>query len=365
MEEITRPTVMEVSLKNLNYNIEQIQKYVGENVKLMPVIKANGYGTYINKKMDFLSKFDIVAVAIVDEAVAIRKTGYQGEIFVLNQAYKDEIDKIVRYNISVGISSNDFLDELGKRTENIRVHVEIGTGMGRTGINPNRVEEYINHVRSYSNITLDGIYTHLSSADCDDEYTKKQLESFKYAVQKAKEIGCNPKYIHCSASNGILNYRDSNYNLVRPGIILYGYQSFEGALEKIDLKPICKLKSKITFLKEVETGTSIGYSRSYITNRKTKVATIPIGYADGFSRVLSNKGEVVINNKKVPIIGSICMDGFMADVTDLENVKIGDDVYIWDNELITVEDIAKEMGTINYEVLCTISNRVPRIFIDE
>lgn len=363
MDKITRPTVMEVNLSNLKHNIKQIQDYVGNSAKLMPVIKANGYGTYINKRLDILNMFEIVAVAIVDEAVEIRKLGYEGKIFVLNQAYKDEIDKIIQYDISVGISSLGFLEELGKRDEKVRVHVEIGTGMGRTGINPNRVEEYVGKLRSYDNIELEGMYTHLSSADCDDEYTKKQLESFKRAVDKAKEIGCDLKYIHCSASNGILNYRDSNYNLVRPGIILYGYESFEGALDKIDLRPISVLKSKVTFLKEVEAGTSIGYSRSYITNKKTKVATIPIGYADGFSRLLSNKGEVVIKGKKVPIIGSVCMDGFMADVTDID-VEVGDTVYLWDNENITIEDIAKQLGTINYEVLCTISDRVPRIFTD-
>ena len=362
--EVTRPTVMEVSLENLKYNISEIQQFVGDGVKLMPVIKANGYGTYINKRIDILNHFEIVAVALVDEAIEIRKLGYQGEIFVLNQPYKAEIDKIINGNITIGISSNDFLMELGKRTEKVNVHVEIGTGMGRTGINPYRVEEYINEIRKYSNINIEGIYTHLSSADCDDAYTQKQLDSFKMAVDKAKQIGCDLKYIHCSASNGILNYQNSYYNLVRPGIILYGYESFDGALNKINLKPICKLKTKITFLKEVEAGTSIGYSRSYITRRKTKVATIPIGYADGFSRLFSNKGEVIINGKKAPIIGSICMDSFMADVSEIENVKLGDDVYIWDNHLITVEELAKKIGTINYEIICTISERVPRIFIE-
>ncbi len=143
---------------------------------------------------------------------------------------------------------------------------------------------------------------------------------------------------------------------------MYDYEPFEGAKKKIDLKPVCKLKSKITFLKEVEEGTSIGYSRSYITRRKTKVATIPIGYADGFKRELSNKGYVLISGKKAPIIGSICMDGFMADVTDID-VSVGDDVYIWDNENITLEEVAKLAGTMNYEMMSTIMHRVPRIFI--
>ena len=173
--EITRPTVMEVDLKAFKHNIDQIKKYVGEDVKLMPVIKANAYGTYINKVNEEINKFDIVAVATVDEAVELRIQGYEKEIFVLNQAYKEEIEKIVKYNITIGISSDSFADELGKINDPVSVHIEIGTGMGRTGINPKRVEEYIKKVRNYKNVKIEGIYTHLSSADSDEEYTKKQL----------------------------------------------------------------------------------------------------------------------------------------------------------------------------------------------
>lgn len=361
--DITRPTVLEVDLSAFRYNVSQIKNMVGEGVNIMPVIKAEGYGTYINRRVDILNEFDIVSVATVDEACYIRKNGYQKEIFVLNQPYKDEIQKIVDNNISVGISSNSFLEELGKREEKIKVHVEIGTGMGRTGINPARTNEYITRVLSYGNIVIEGIYTHLSSADIDIEYTSKQLASFERAVNDAKEL-VDLKYIHSSASNGILNFPNSYYNLVRPGIILYGYESYDKTKEKIDLKPVCKLKSKVTFLKEVGENTSIGYSRSYITNKKTKVATIPIGYADGFKRSLSNKGYVLINGQKAPIIGNVCMDSFMADVTDIENVNVGDDVYMWDNENITVEEVAELAGTINYELICTVGQRVPRIFKD-
>lgn len=361
--EITRPTVLEVNLKNFEHNVNQIQNYVGKDVRLMPVIKASGYGTYINKVLEIVNKFEIVAVAVVDEAIELRNLGYTKEIFVLNQPYKDEIEKIVKYDITVGISSLGFLEELGKQTGNVKIHIEIGTGMGRTGINPSRVEEYITEVEKYPNVQIEGMYTHLSSADIDFEYTEKQLNSFERAVETAKNILGELKYVHCSASNGILNFPNSYHNLVRPGIILYGYDSCEGSVEKLDLKPICKLKSKITFLKEVEANTSIGYSRSFVTSRKTKVATIPVGYADGLRRTLSNKGEVLIRGKRVPIIGSVCMDSFMADVTDLDEVAAGDDVYIWDNENITVEEIAKTCGTINYEILCAVSNRVPRVFV--
>ena len=361
--DIIRPTVMEVDLNAFKYNVSQIKKYVGEDVKLMLVIKANAYGTYINKRIDVLENFDIVAVALVDEAVELRKIGYTKEIFVLNQPYKDEIPKIIENQITLGVSSESFIEALGKRREEVKIHVEIGTGMGRTGIHPYKVDQFAEKIKKYTNIKVEGMYTHLSSADYDLEYTNKQLNSFKAAIDAGRECFGAFKYIHCSASNGILNCSNSYYNLVRPGIILYGYESFDETMQKIDLKPVCKLKSKVTYLKEVKEGTSVGYSRNYITTRNTKIATIPIGYADGLKRALSNKGEVVIKGKKASIIGSICMDSFMADVTDLEDVSVGDDVYIWDNENITVEDVAKACDTINYEIICTVSERVPRVFI--
>ena len=361
MLDITRPVFLEVNLKEFEYNINQIQNYVGKNVEIMPVIKANAYGTYINKRLEILNKFNIVAVATVDEGVEIRNLGYEKEIFVLNQPFESEIEKIIKYNIVVGISSHDFALKLGETDENVTVHIEIGTGMGRTGIHPYKVEEYIKSMPS--NVKVEGIYTHFSSADIDEDYTKKQLTSFNIAVNKAKELLGEIKYIHSAASNAIINYPESHFNLVRPGIIIYGYPAADNTLDKINLKPIAKLKAKISYLKEVEEGTSIGYSRSFITKRKTKVATIPIGYADGFRRDFSNGWEVLINGKKVPIIGKICMDSFMADVTDLQNVKVGDEVIIWDNENIHLEDLAKKCYTINYEVLSTISSRVPRKFV--
>ena len=360
MDEITRPTYMEVDLNNFNYNIQQIKTKLGKNVKIMPVIKANGYGTYINYRLDIINQFDIVAVATVDEAVFLRKLGYEKEIFVLNQPFKTEIEKIIKYNIIVGISSIDFANNLSKYNDIIKVHLEIGTGMGRTGINPNRVAEYLGLLSS--NIKVEGVYTHFSSADTDDEYSKKQLQSFTKAVNTAVGILGDIKYIHAAASNALLNYPDAHFNLVRSGLIMYGYPSAEDTLDKINLKPIAKLKSTITFLKDVKKGTSIGYNRSYITQKDTKVATIPLGYADGFRRTFSNGWKVLINGKTVPIIGKVCMDSFMADVTELNDVKVGDEVIIWDNENIMLEDLARKCDTINYEILCTISERVPRKF---
>lgn len=359
--EITRPSCMEINLDNFQYNIEQIKNNIGKDVKIMPVIKANGYGTYINQRLDVINQFDIVAVATVDEGVYLRELGYKKEIFVLNQPYENEIKKIIQYSIVVGISSVEFAKKLAETNKKVTVHVEIETGMGRTGINPCKIEKYLKGLSQ--NIKVEGIYTHLSSADNDNEYSKKQLASFRIAVEKAKEILGEIKYIHAAASNALLNYPEARFNLVRPGIIIYGYAGEKNTFEKINLKPIAKLKSKITFLKVVEEGTSIGYNRSYITTKETKVATIPMGYADGFRRTFSNGWEILINGKKVPIIGKVCMDSFMADVTEIENIKVGDEVIIWDNENITLEQLAGKCNTINYEILSTISHRVPRRFI--
>ena len=359
--EITRPAYLEINLNNLQYNINQIQNKVGKDVEIMPVIKANGYGTYINQRLDVINQFDIVAVANVDEGVYLREIGYEKEIFVLNQPYESEIEKIIKYNIIVGISSYGFAEKLAETNKKVTVHVEVGTGMGRTGVHPYKIEKYLNSLAP--NIKVEGIYTHFSSADIDDEYTKKQLESFNIAVSKAKEILGNIKYIHAAASNALLNYPEARFNLVRPGIILYGYAGADDTFEKIDLKPIAKLKAKVVFLKNVPEGTSIGYSRSYITTKETKVANVPIGYADGFRRNFSNGWKVLIKGKKVPIIGKVCMDSFMVDVTDIDDIQVGDEVIIWDNKNITLEQLAEKCDTINYEILCTIGKRVPRKFL--
>ncbi len=359
--EITRPTVMEISKENFKYNVEKIREYVGTEVDLMPVIKANGYGTHINKQLDLIEQFNIVALATVDEAIEVRNIGFEKDVFVLNQPGLEEIDKIISNNVVVGISSSEFADEVLRRNQKIRVHLEIETGMNRTGIKPESLQSFIDKYKDVLNI--EGIYTHLSSADYDEEYTEYQISEFNKALSIAKNNDIELKYIHASASNGILNYPKAHFNLVRPGIILYGYAASDSTFDKIDLKPIASLKSKIVYLKEVDENESIGYSRSFKTKGITKIATIPIGYADGFKRTFSNGWEVLINGKRAKIIGKVCMDSFMADVTDIPDVKVGDEVIIWDNKEIKLEDLSNKCDTINYEIISQIGERVPRKFI--
>ena len=359
-----RCSYMEVDMNKFKSNMDKIQKYVGDDVTLIPIIKANGYGTYINKNTSYFNTYKIVAVAIVEEAVQLREDGYENEILVINQPASDDIEAILENNITIGISDKTFINKIGNTGKSVKVHIEIETGMGRTGIAIDELEEYIKLIKSFDNIRVEGIYTHLSSADIDKNYTEGQLAKFDKAVNMIKKSFDTIKYIHCNASNGILYYKDHSYNASRPGIIMYGYESNPGAKEIIDFEPICTLKSKITFLKKVPTDYSISYCRKFITKRESIIATIPLGYADGIRRSLTNNGYVVIRGKKAPIVGTVCMDSFMVDVTDIPGVSIDDEVYIWDNNLITLEDVAKECNTINYEIMSGISSRVPRVFID-
>lgn len=358
-----RQTVLEVSCEAFKRNVQEIKKYIA-NKEIMPVIKANAYGTYINKNLELIEDFKIVAVAMVLEAIELRKIGFENKIFVLNQPYSEDIPNIIKYNVSVGISSKEFLEELKKYNSKIRVHIELETGMGRTGVNLKDLEEFIKLVKENENIEVEGVYTHFSSADDDFEFTKKQIEKFEVGVKIVKKEFPKLKYIHSSASNGLLNFKSNICNLVRPGIILYGYEACKTTLDKIKLIPTTKLKSRICFIKEIEKGTSISYGRKFISDSKMRIATVGIGYADGIRRTLTNKGEVVIKGKKAKILGTVCMDSFMVDITDIENVNIGDEVFIWDNDIVTLEEIAKNCDTINYEIISTISDRVPRRFVN-
>lgn len=358
-----RNTVLEISRKAFLNNYESIRKYVGKEVAIMPVVKANGYGTYLNKDSELMNRFDIVAVAIVDEAVKLREYGYNNDILVLNQPYIDEIDSIVDNNIIIGISSDEFLEEVIKKNVNLRVHIELETGMGRTGVLKEKLDSFLEKLNC-SNIVVEGVYTHLSSPDIDYEFTNKQIILFEEEVLKVKEKFNNIKYIHCAASNGLLNFDIGICNMVRPGIILYGYPSAKSMISKIKLDPVAKLKSKISYIKDIKTGDAISYGRSFVAIKDMKIATVGLGYADGIRRSLSNSFEVLVNGVKCKIVGKICMDSFMIDVSNVLDVKVNDDVYVFDNEYVTLDEMALVCETINYEILSTIGERVPRIFID-
>jgi len=369
-EEHMRNSFLEVNLNNVSYNIQQIKKFVGDNVTVMPVIKANAYGLGAEKLKNILEKEKIskVAVAIVDEAIKLRKAKFNMDIIVLNELLEDETEQIVDYGLTAGVSVFKIAEKINEYSKKkgviTKIHIEIDTGMGRVGLKIQEVLSFVKNITSkLTNLEIEGIYTHLSSADSSTAFTKQQISKFETVRKQLVESGFKFKYYHISASGGILKYPEAHYNMVRPGIIIYGYLPNENMKDIIDLKPTTKLKSSIVFIKDVEKGEPISYGRTYITSKKTKVATIPIGYADGVRRGLSNKGNVIIHGKLAPIIGNICMDNFMVDITDIPDAKIGDEVILWDNDKIKIEDIADVCGTINYEILCGVQNRIPRKYI--
>lgn len=359
---------LEVNLNNFENNLEKIQNYVGNNVKIAPVIKANAYGIGTEKLRDIFERknIDIVVVATLEEGIKLRRQGFKMQILLLNELLPYEANEAVKNDLTIGVSDIYVLkalnDEAGKYNKKVKVHIEIDTGMGRVGIKPENAISFFEKVRELNNIEIEGIYTHFAVADTDRKYTKMQIETFNNAINKLENNNFKFKYIHSSASSGILNFKEAKLNMVRPGIIMYGYMPNEKMENTLGLKPVTKLVSHIVFAKEIEKGTSISYGRTYISENKRKIATIPLGYADGIKRILSNRGKVYINGKYAKIVGRICMDNFMVDVTDID-VKVGDTVYIWDNENISIEEIARLCDTINYEILCTISNRIKRIYI--
>ena len=357
-DNINHPTKMIININNFKYNVKEIKKVLNKDTKIMPIMKANAYGTYLNTRLDILNMFNIIGVANPSEGIFLRKIGYKKDIFILNQIDLLDLDNVINNDLIIGISDYTFIKEICKRKDYIRVHLEIETGMNRTGINKVNLEKVLKLLQTSKNISVEGIYTHLSSSDTDYYYSLNQLKTFDECISIIKNYFPNIIYIHTLASNGILKYPKYQYNLVRPGLILYGYSDMNNI--NLNLKPVSILKSKIIFIKQVPKNTSIGYNRDYITTKKSIIATIPIGYADGFHKNLLYS-NILIKNKLAKVI-SICMDSIMVDVTNIKDVKVNDDIYIWDNKKITIEKIAKYSNTINYEILCNISNRIPRIF---
>lgn len=384
---------LEVNLKAVENNLKKIKNIVGEKVNVAPVIKADAYGLGATKLKNILEKQNIkmCIVATIDEAIKLRRSGFKIDILTLNELLPYEAPKVVKYNLTVGLSDLEVAkkinDEVEKYDENaknhnknlvngvnknnsklmhknrkINIHIEIDTGMGRVGINPKNALEFMKEISKLPNLNVEGIYTHFSSADSSKEYTEMQINLFNKTIEELKKSGYEFKYIHSSASSGILNFKNAYFNMVRPGIVTYGYMPDKSMENTLKLEPATKLISHIVFIKEVPKGTAISYGRTYIAKEKRTIATIPLGYADGVKRILSNRGRVYINGKYAPIVGNVCMDNFMVDITGI-NARVGDEVILWDNENITVEEIADLCNTINYEIICTISKRVGRKYI--
>lgn len=365
-----RPCYAEVDLNILEQNYFNIKKITKKNI--IAVVKANAYGHGL---VEVAKKFvecgvNMLAVATVEEAIELRNYLKNTEILILGHVANTQVETCINNNIKFPVSSFEsalYVSNVAKMLKkNAFIHFAIDTGMGRIGYlcheENDTVIDTILSINKLSNISLDGIFTHFASADdIDLDFTFKQHNLFKSIVLKLKDKGVNPNYIHCQNSAATFVLDDDFCNAVRVGISLYGYKPSE-FVDAVDIVPCLSWVCEITHIKKVPKGTPIGYGSTYKTARDSVIATIPVGYADGFRRSLSNKGFVLCNNVQVPVVGNVCMDQTMIDVTDVKECSIGDKIYLISKDN-TAEVMAEQLDTISYEVLCDISSRVPRIYI--
>jgi alanine racemase len=366
-----RPTVGEVDLRALEFNYRQIQKRIPEGVKLLAVVKADAYGhgaIPVSLKLEKIG-VEYLGVAIPEEGMELRRGGVKAPILVLGGFFGGEVEQIFRFRLTPIIFRKDSLKLLSREAERrrrkVKVHLKVDTGMGRLGVPFNLWPDFLEEMKRFPKIEIEGILSHFSMTDGEEGYTQNQWRLFQRAVTIAREIGISHKYLHMANSATLTAFPMYSAKLVRPGIMLYGSYPSPAFRALIPLKPVMTLKTCIYFLKSVSTGTRISYGGTFTTKRESLIATLPIGYADGYSHRLSNHGEVLIRGKRAPVVGKVCMDFIMVDVTDIPHASVGDEVVLMGKqgrEQITAEEIAKKINSISYEVLCSIGKRVPRIY---
>lgn len=371
-----RPVWAEVNLDKLEHNIREIKKVCGDK-KIMAVIKADAYGHgALNIAPVLLENgADSFAVAVLSEAIELRRAGIDCPILILGFTPPSFIDDIIKYDIDQTVFSYDFaksLSECAKRKNKIaKIHIAMDTGMGRIGYLPN--EESIDEIIKISelpNLKIMGAFSHFSTADeMDKTYTNMQVERFNWFLNelKKREVCIGKTHIYNSAA--IIDLQEGLGDQVRPGIILYGYYpSNEVNKDIISLKPVMSLKTNVINIKKLKKGEYVGYGRKFVTKEDTMIATLPVGYADGYSRLLTGKAKVLVKGQFAPVVGNICMDQCMIDVSHIENVNVGEEVTLIGEDggnSITAEELANLIGTISYEILCVLGKRVPRVYIKE
>lgn len=371
-----RPTKAIVDLDRLRFNFESVRRFIGAGTEVMAVVKADAYGHGAKECSKALQESGVqhFGVALPEEGVELRKAGISGRIVCFgNWSGQEQMMVAARLTpVFFEIQRLKAFDESAHAQNIIHpVVIKIDTGMGRVGVPFGSVGELASEATKLKNIEIEGLMTHFSSADePENELTETQIKRFNEAVEIFRAKGVQPKYLDMANSPGSVVFPNSRSNLVRIGGLLYGLggdvlpQGFPGP----ELKPVMSLHSKVSFIKKVPAGTTIGYGASFVTNRESVIGTIPIGYNDGYRRGLSNRSSVLINGRFAPIIGRVSMDWTTVDLTDVSEVKIGDPVILIGSDAglkVLAEDIAATLGTISYEVTCGISRRVRRIYVSD
>ena len=371
----SRPTWAEIDLGAIKYNLAQIKKLVGgarkNSPKIMVVVKANAYGHGLIKVAKTLEKLrvDYLGVASLDEAIALRKEGIKLAVLVLGSILPEEVDLALDYDVALTVCNKELAQALNNKAKakniTVPVHIKIDTGMGRIGIWHEEAPEFVKMLKRMKYIRAEGIYTHFTSASRDIFFTNYQLESFENLLRRLDRENIQFHYKHAANSIALVDLKKSHFNLVRPGIIVYGMYPKRNFAKILKLKPALSLKTRIVYLKDVPVGRSISYGRTYITEKPTRIATLPIGYADGYGRILSNRASVLVKGEKAPVVGKVTMDQTMVDVGHIKGVGIGDEVVLIGHQVrlqMRTEEIARVSKTIPYEIVCSITNRVPRVY---
>lgn len=366
-----------INLDAVRYNMEQMKANIAPETKIIGVIKADGYGhgaVPIGRELEQLAYVSGYATATPEEALVLRKAGLQKPILILGYTFPYCYEDLIRQDIRPTVFREDMLAELaacaGKIGKKAKIHIKVDTGMTRVGIMPDaKGLEFVRKALSYEELEVEGIFTHFARADEKDKTSAK--EQFDRFSQFVAEIETKLQYHipikHCSNSAGIIEMKYANMDVVRAGITLYGlWPSDEVKQDVVSIQPVMELKSHIVYVKEVEAGVPISYGGTYVTEKKMRVATIPVGYGDGYPRSLSNKGYVLIRGKKAPILGRVCMDQFMVSVEHIPEAQEGDEVTLIGKDgeqCISMEELGTLSGRFNYELACVLDKRIPRVYI--
>jgi alanine racemase len=365
------PIWIEIDLDAIVSNIKAIRGLLGEKVKIMGTVKANAYGHDASEVAHVLLKngASCLAVARLDEGVELRRVNIKAPILILGLTPKEQVEALLLHDLTPAvcdIEMVEFLSQLATKMNKVaKVHIKVDTGMGRIGVLPEDTLSFVQRVQAMENIQIEGIFTHFSVADEKDKsYTEEQFEKFTTVLNTLEKKGIKIPLKHVANSATILDLPHMYLDMVRPGIIIYGLYPSAEVKRVIKLKPALKLKTRIVYLKKLPAGRSISYGRTYTTTSETLVATLPVGYADGYSRLLSNNSEVLIRGSKTPVIGRVCMDQTMIDVTHIPGVAIGEEVTLCGNQ--GIEETAERIETIVNEVVCMVDKRrVPKLFIKD
>ena len=381
-------TSIEIDLKAVRHNVKEIRKLANKNkfhipsrpqlknknlasMDILAVIKANAYGHGVDKIAPLLEDIGVNFFGVSDaaEGIQLRELGIKKPILLFESTLVENVKQIINYQLMPTVCTLAFAQALNcyakQSKKRIDIHVKVDTGMGRLGVWHQEAFDFIKKVHRLEHLRIMGIFTHFSSADTNIKFTHKQIQSLYYLVKQLDKIGLIIPYIHAANSMGLAGFETHVLNLSRPGLMLYGLYPHPSLINKIKLKPVMSVKSKVIFVKDIQKGRSISYGRTFFTKKDMKIAVIPIGYNDGYFRALSNKADVLIGGKRCPVVGRVTMDQIMVDVSKVPSVKIGMGVVILGKqkkEVITADELAKHAKTISYEIVCNLGNRLSHVF---